>query len=233
MRLPRPIAGAALAVLALTAAGCGHRAHESRPPPHAASYEARHPIQFRQATRTATIEIGARSGNLGPVHAREIEGVARAFQAEGEGALSVGVPSGASNEVAATRAGREIAMALAAHGVPERAIVMRPYRADPAVAAPPVVLSYTHTRADVPHRCAVSTNLDMDFENEQWANFGCAAQRNMSAMAAHPNDLVTPRAQDRIDAARRYTVVERYRQGQDTATQVQNATGGAISQVGR
>jgi pilus assembly protein CpaD len=52
-------------------------------------------------------------------------------------------------------------------------------------------------------------------------------------MVAHPNDLVTPRAQDRIDAARRYTVVERYRQGQDTTTQVQNATGGAISQVGR
>lgn len=233
MRLPRPATAIAVAVLSLTAAGCSHRAHESRPPPHAVNYEARHPIQFRQATRTATIEVGARSPGLGPVHAREIEGVARAFTTEGEGPLAINVPSGAPNEVSATRAAREIQSALHTHGIPERAITMRPYRADPSVAAPPIVLSYTHTRADVPHNCALNTNLDMDLENEQWPNFGCAGQRNLAAMVAHPNDLVTPRAQDRIDAARRYTVVERYRGGQDTTSEQRNAAAGSIAQVGR
>jgi len=44
-------------------------------------------------------------------------------------------------------------------------------------------------------------------------NHGCATQHNLAAIVADPNDLLRPRAETTLDAARRQTVIGRYRRG--------------------
>ena len=55
-------------------------------------------------------------------------------------------------------------------------------------------------------------------QNKPYWNFGCATQRNIAAMVANPADLVQPRG-ERADPnrMRRTTVLENYRQGDQTA----------------
>jgi pilus assembly protein CpaD len=71
------------------------------------------------------------------------------------------------------------------------------------------------------------------FENIQYWNFGCATQRNLAAMVANPADLVQPRAEGPIHAARRSTVLDKYRKGESPATVYPDATKGAISDLGK
>ena len=53
---------------------------------------------------------------------------------------------------------------------------------------------------------------------------GCATQHNLAASVANPEDLVQPRAEQPSYAARRRTVMEKYRAGQDPSTTYPTAT---------
>lgn len=57
-----------------------------------------------------------------------------------------------------------------------------------------------------------------DMANTAHFNHGCATQANFAAMVANPNDLLQPRAEGEIDAARRQTVLARYRRGESPGT---------------
>lgn len=50
--------------------------------------------------------------------------------------------------------------------------------------------------------------------NKPYWNFGCATQQNLAAMVARPSDLLTPRAEGQLDAARRQTTIGKYRRGE-------------------
>lgn len=63
-----------------------------------------------------------------------------------------------------------------------------------------------------------------DAQNYSTRNFGCASQHNLAATVANPEDLVQPRAEQPGYAARRKTVLEKYRQGQDPSTNYPTAT---------
>jgi pilus assembly protein CpaD len=64
-------------------------------------------------------------------------------------------------------------------------------------------------------------------------NYGCSTQRNLAAMVVNPSDLVQPRAESPTYTMRRTTVVEKYRQGNTTATQYQANDSSKISDVGK
>jgi pilus assembly protein CpaD len=70
------------------------------------------------------------------------------------------------------------------------------------------------------------------FENKQYWNFGCASQHNLAAMVDNPHDLVQPRSETPPYTMRRTQVVEKYREGQSTATQYGNGTSAKISDFG-
>jgi pilus assembly protein CpaD len=61
---------------------------------------------------------------------------------------------------------------------------------------------------------------------------GCASQRNLAAMVDNPADLVQPRAETPPYTARRSIVLDRYRQGQGTATTYPDSKA-TISDVGK
>jgi pilus assembly protein CpaD len=83
-----------------------------------------------------------------------------------------------------------------------------------------------------PHDLAPSLGSG-SHENREYWNLGCASQRNMAAMAANPADLVQPREEAPISAARRSTVLGKWQKGEPTATQDPNAGKGKISDVGQ
>jgi pilus assembly protein CpaD len=64
-------------------------------------------------------------------------------------------------------------------------------------------------------------------------NHGCANQRNLAAQVAEPADLVQPRSETPVLAARRNTVTDKYRKGEPTATQSPDANKGKISELGQ
>lgn len=59
-----------------------------------------------------------------------------------------------------------------------------------------------------------TADVRRDMANTAHYNHGCATQANFAAMVANPNDLLQPRAEGEIDAARRQTIVGRYRRGE-------------------
>jgi len=72
------------------------------------------------------------------------------------------------------------------------------------------------------------------FENKQYYNFGCATQRNLAAMVDNPADLVQPRGESPSYSARRSTVIDKYRKGQDPSGQYDgHYDTGKISDLGK
>jgi pilus assembly protein CpaD len=69
-------------------------------------------------------------------------------------------------------------------------------------------------------------------DNRPHWNHGCATQRNLAAMVDNPADLVQPRGEAPVYTARRTIVLDRYRQGQNSATNYP-ANQGRISDIGR
>jgi pilus assembly protein CpaD len=56
-------------------------------------------------------------------------------------------------------------------------------------------------------------------DNRPYYNFGCSTQQNLAAMVENPEDLVQPRASTPAYAARRQTVIEKYRKGENPSGQ--------------
>ena len=97
---------------------------------------------------------------------------------------------------------------LTSQGVPVRIIG---YHAEPGA---PIRLSFLAAEAAV-YDCNRSwERLTATHGNTVSANFGCAISANRAAMIADAADIVRPRAEDPVDAARRQTVLGRYRRGE-------------------
>jgi pilus assembly protein CpaD len=216
--------GTILAVLVtLGLAGCaGQQALlENNMPPN---YDARHPIEITTKTETATINVGVAGAGLNSFERGEVEAFGNAFRTGGEGALAIGVPVGAVNEKQAANSARAVRQILVGQGLPAKAIVYRPYRANVGADAPPLLLSFRRVAAFVPSTCGVVDNLDIGSDNLQYQDFGCSTQNNFAAQLANPNDLMMPRPLDKSSAERRAKVLQDFNQNGNKAL-----TGGSSS----
>lgn len=72
-------------------------------------------------------------------------------------------------------------------------------------------------------------NLSATGANTAYKNFGCAVTSNLAAQIADPHDLSHPRTMEPVDASRRSTVLDKYRQGKDTATEYKDQNSAKIS----
>lgn len=71
-------------------------------------------------------------------------------------------------------------------------------------------------------------DLSKTRKNESHANFGCAVNANMAVQIADPRDLLRPKDETPPDSARRATVIDRYRQGGETASSFGERDSGAL-----
>jgi pilus assembly protein CpaD len=228
--LRRPVrpAFAGLAVALLAGACTPQLADREVTGSISSDYRVNHPIRMTEGERSIDIFIGSGRGGLMPEQRAQVGAFAGAWRRESSGVLFIEVPAGTPNELAARSTAKEIRSLLSAYGVPGSTIQMRAARIGGISAdLPPIRLSYALVQARV-DQCGLwpddlgPTAARTTFENRPYYNFGCASQQNLAAMVANPEDLVQPRPETPPMAARRQVVLDKYRQGLETATQYED-----------
>ena len=229
---------AVLVGLAALMAGCKTTSHEETTASIPNDVRLRHPIVVREKTQAMTVFIGDRRDNLTPAQRAEVGALAGGWRAEASGGFIIDVPVGGPNERAATSAAREIRSILSATGVPAHAIQVKANHSQDPVQLGTIRISYPKMAAETgpcglwPHDIGPSNDL-LHWSNKPHWNHGCAVQRNLAAQVANPADLVQSRSEAPALAARRSTVLEKYRKGDSTATIYPDANKGKISDLGQ
>ncbi|RXF73644.1 CpaD family pilus assembly protein [Hansschlegelia zhihuaiae] len=189
--------------------------------PYPTTVSQRHPIVLAEGSERLDLPIGAGAPGLTPRQRADLRAFAAAWRTDGRGPIGVMTPTGGEGAHALPA----IRATLAAAGVPSTQIVSRRYPADGDEVAL-VKLGYVKLKAKVPHKCGYwpedlgygGADMYGASENREYWNFGCATQANLAAQVADPEDLARPRAETPIYAARRQTVIEKHRAGEDTTT---------------
>lgn len=241
---PRHRPSRATAALAVLVAGAGLAlggCHADRivADDYPTTYDQRHPIVLSESSARLDLPVGAGRSGLTERQREDIRAFASDWRRNGRGPVGLMVPVGGVSGSAADYAAPAIRNTLAAAGVPSTAILTRRYRADAEGGVAPVKLGFVTLKASVPHPCGLwpddlghgGGDVRGETQNSDYWNFGCATQQNLAAQVADPEDLARPRAQTPAYAARRETVMEKYRAGDDTTTSYRQ-TQSTVSSVG-
>jgi len=201
-------------------------------------YRLRHPITISEVDHTLEVFVGSNRGELNATQRAEVLQFAQTWKNKATGGVVINLPVGTSNEYAAAEAVHTIRSLIAATGVPPNGIVVRRYQ-PPNRNLATIRISYPQIGAQAgpcglwPADIGPSFNRD-HFENQPWWNAGCATQRNLAAMVDNPADLVQPRGETPAYRMRRTVVIDQYRQGKNTATEIdRTAEAAKISNLGK
>ena len=97
----------------------------------------------------------------------------------------------------------------------------------------PILVGYMRYHAAGPDCGQAWSDVTQVHDNQAYPEFGCAVTANIAAQIADPADLLTPRASAPVDAQRRQTVTDKYRQGGLTATTADPQADGTFSKGGQ
>ncbi len=201
-------------------------------------YRLRHPIAVREGAQILNVFVGDSRGSLTPTQQAEVAALVSSWRREATGGIVIEVPSGTSNARAGHGVVHEIRAILTAAGVPPHAIEVRPYRPTEPIRLATIRIKFPKMVAETgpcglwPHD--VGPTYDPIYtSNKPYWNLGCSVQRNLAAQVENPADLVQPRAETPVYAARRATVFDKFRKGESTATQYPDANKGKISDLGQ
>lgn len=217
-----PLAAAALAACASPA------------PPPGALVEARTPSEIWQPQveiQPTEIRLAVHAQGLSPSQSDALGVFAADWRAAGgHGPVTLRAPVGGPEPGAVSQASEAVRVALGGLGVPASAIRIVGYEANGAANAPLIVGRDAYA-VTIPACGRDWTNIAHSANNQVQPNFGCAVTANMAAQIANPADLRGPSATTPADAARRSTVLDKYRKGEPTASARDDQATGAVSQV--
>lgn len=234
LMLAAAIAGATMAL-----GGCRTVAQDDVTSSIPDDYRLRHPVVVEERLRNTEVFVGSARGGLTAAQRADVIAVGQNWLREGTGAITVEVPAHTPNARAAVESQREIHSLLSATGVPPQGIATRHYTPkDPGQLATirvsyPLIAATAGPCGTWPDDLGASIKNRGYYANKPYYNFGCASQRNLAAMVANPSDLVQPRPEGPVYAARRQVVLDKYRQGQSAATVYPDADKSKISSVGQ
>jgi pilus assembly protein CpaD len=218
------LAGSALAALLLlgacTTPASGLKKNDAPPVNPGELYK----MQAEQAPDE--IRLGQHPDGLSDHQRAAIGDYARGYIEAGGEQVVIRTPAGGGE--AAARMAQGAKAALEAAGLSAHEIALDVYNADQPGA--PIRLVYERWRAKS-IACGQSWNsLTNTRDNEAQSNFGCAVTANMAAQIADPRDINGPRNMDASDAARRATVLDKYRKGEVTSAQADDKSRGTVTQ---
>lgn len=199
---------------------------------------ARHPISIREGLRTLNLFVGANRGGLSPSQQADVLAFAHTWRRESTGGILIEIPWGTPNAHAALEAVPEARAILAAAGVSSNVIATRRYRPTTPIKFATLRLSYPKMIAEAgpcglwPRDLAPSFD-GIDSSNHSYWNYGCTQQRNLAALVDNPADLVEPRGETPVYAARRTVTLDKYRKGEPTQTRNPDADKGKISDIAK
>lgn len=187
LRLAASLTGLCLAGTALS--GCNSASVTDEFHPRLTDPARRHPILM--LAETATLDLSSHSTDKGSEARAYVETTrfVRNYRYEGRGPLQIAVPRNSGGHVA--RRVQNVRLVAYRNGVPSERI---------RVVSKPgghgtVTLSYDRIAAVGPTCGDWSEDVTRNKQNLPYANFGCATQRNLAAMAANPMDLMYPAAE--------------------------------------
>lgn len=207
-RLFRPLLAAAAVALV---AGCATNRDSVTVGSIPDDYRTNHPIVIAEKNQTLDIAVGTGDRGISKGQEATFAGFLSDYDRRSKPALTIMVPAGASNDVAANEAARALARVATRNGVPSNRIDIARYQAAYADAASPVRVTYTAMRAQTDRCGSWPEDVLNTAENKHYANFGCSYQNNLAAQVANPADLLGPRKQTEIDAENRGEVIDLYR----------------------
>jgi pilus assembly protein CpaD len=193
----KPLSARLLAAgaIALALAGCKHTDHEQVLGWSLIDPAQRHPIMVTQAPTSIEVDVSRGRPGLAPDQRAGVVEFLRRYKRESTtGKLVISAPSGAPNEVAAVQAAGIVKGLARSEGIAWGEIEVQPYTAEDANPQPPLKVSFISHAAEAPDCGRWPGNLADEPRNLPYANMGCANQRNLAAMVANPQDLLTPRA---------------------------------------
>ncbi len=207
--------GAAAAVVLL--AGCTMNGHDSVTVGAIPDdYRTSHPIVIAEKEQVIDLPVGASERGMTRTQRVALGGFLSDYDRSASPVLSILVPTGSYNEVAASAAGSDFAHYARKYGVPSDRIVVASYQAESVEASAPVRVMYTAMKAQT-NKCGRWTaNIGDTDENKHYTDYGCSSQNNLAAQIANPADLLGPRKMSEIDAEKRSGVIDQYRLPSDT-----------------
>ena len=212
------LCGAALTALTALSAGCTTTTPAVNVADH--DYRERHPIMLSEEPEVFDMRVGMNGPALSPELEVALRDYVRDYRSNGTGGITIQVPTGSANEVAAGKTGHAVHYALVRAGVPRGRIQVAPYEVGDHSKVASLRLSYLRVKAVTPTCGIWPETLPNQFDNAQYHNFGCAAQQNLAAMVANPADFVRPQPMTPADGNRRADVISKYRRGEDPKSNI-------------
>ncbi|MET0576399.1 MAG: CpaD family pilus assembly protein [Mesorhizobium sp.] len=174
-------------------------------------YRTNHPIVIGEKEEVLDLPVAASDRGMTHQQRASLEGFLSGYDRSAAPVLRIMTPSGAANDVAASRAASDFARVARANGVPASRLMMLSYQSAAADVSAPVRLAYTAMKAQTDRCGRWPEDILKTEENKHYADFGCSYQNNLAAQIANPADLLGPRKETPIDAARRANVIDAYR----------------------
>ena len=174
-------------------------------------YRTTHPIVIAEKNQKIDLPVGAGDRGMTGYQRDTLLGFLDGYDRSAAPALTIAIPLGSANEVAAMVAGRDFARLAATSGVDRKRIVMTSYQSASAEASAPVRVSFVAVKAQTDKCGRWPEDLLETSENKHYADFGCSYQNNLAAQMANPADLLGPRKSTDIDAENRGKVIDVYR----------------------
>jgi pilus assembly protein CpaD len=181
-------------------------------------YRLNHPITIEETLATFDIPVGRETRYLARGMEDNVLAFANGFLRSGSNAIAIVLPTGSANAATAAAISVQVEGILLSAGIPAPAIQYRSYPASALETQAPIRLAYVRIAAATAPCGPWTDNVARNYENVNYAAFGCATQQNFAAMVANPLDLLYPRVMTPPNAGRRHTVLENYQAGQPTAT---------------
>lgn len=174
-------------------------------------YRTNHPIVIAEKDEVIDLPVGAGEHGMTQMQRTALGGFLDGYDRSASPVVTIAVPTGAANDLAAAEAARGFRKFIRSRGVPEQRIALTAYQAQAADVSAPIRVAYTAVRAQTNKCGRWPDDILETSENKHYANFGCAYQNNLAAQVANPADLLGPRKQTEIDAENRDKVIDVYR----------------------
>jgi pilus assembly protein CpaD len=211
-RIYRPAVPILVVAVAALLAGCANFKRDSITVGSVPDdYRTTHPIVIAEKNEKIDLPVGAGDRGMTGSQRDTLLGFFDGYDKSAAPALTIAIPSGSANEIAATAAGRDFARLAIASGISRNRIAMTTYQSASAEASAPIRLAYVSVKAQTDKCGRWPEDLLQTSENKHYADFGCSYQNNLAAQMSNPADLLGPRKQTPIDAENRGKVIDAYR----------------------
>ena len=179
------------------------------------SHAQRHPIIVTEQPANMSFKVARGTDGLNPHQRATLVDFLAKYRGgdSGNGRLTIQVPSGSPNEVAALKAVADLRELVRDYGIDDTRVAVSPYHSE-REPQPPIRIAYTRFVAEGPECGTWPANLSDDTRNLPYANFGCSTQRNFAAQIANPADLLGPRTMTPASAERRDVKWEKFNRGE-------------------